>query len=181
MAPLPQPSPAFISRKQKILEQLSVPDESYTDLSPKGSVDVGIRDLIAEVNAIDGLVTTSSCAGRVSVFLEGVKREDGGRDGQIATPGGKGAGGQWLFVSHDPVKDGSEDGEDWPEVFGLNGRGDSGEGGKKRLIHFKFEPMVRTFTEVATCRACAPLTTHIRFYMCTLHRHNTRSLYSVAP
>ncbi|KAK0387771.1 hypothetical protein NLU13_4016 [Sarocladium strictum] len=142
MAPLPQPSPAFISRKQKILEQLSVPDESYTDLSPKGSVDVGIRDLIAEVNAIDGLVTTSSCAGRVSVFLEGVKREDGGRDGQIATPGGKGAGGQWLFVSHDPVKDGSEDGEDWPEVFGLNGRGDSGEGGKKRLIHFKFEPMI---------------------------------------
>jgi|SRR5688572_17224443 tRNA wybutosine-synthesizing protein 3 len=144
MSYLPQPSVAFISKKDKILEQLSVPDESYTDLSPKGSVDVGIRDLIAEVNAIDGLVTTSSCAGRVSVFLEGVKREDGGRDGQVATPGGKGAGGQWLFVSHEPVKEASEEGENWSEIFGLTGRGEDGEGEKKRLIHFKFEPMVST-------------------------------------
>jgi tRNA wybutosine-synthesizing protein 3 len=139
MHSFPSPSELFRSKKSKILEQLSVPDASYTDLSPKGSVDVGIRDLIAEINAIDGLVTTSSCAGRISVFLEGVKREDGGRDGQVATPGGKGAGGQWLFVSHDPVKRGEENTGDWGKVFGLQEKGDS-EG--KRLIHFKFEPMV---------------------------------------
>ncbi|ROW13760.1 hypothetical protein VPNG_03552 [Cytospora leucostoma] len=74
-APIP---PSFTRRKAAILEQLSVPDEDYSDLSPKGTVDAGIRDLIDEINALDGLVTTSSCAGRVSVFLEGRR---GGRKG----------------------------------------------------------------------------------------------------
>jgi tRNA wybutosine-synthesizing protein 3 len=142
MSHLPRPSAAFISKKAKILEQLDVPDESYTDLSPKGSVDVGIRDLINEVNAIDGLVTTSSCGGRVSVFLEGIKRDDGGRDGQVATPGGKGAGGAWLFVSHDPVKEGNEETQDWSDIFCLKNNGEDAEGKSRRLIHFKFEPMV---------------------------------------
>lgn len=72
-AQLPPAPQNFARKKTVILEQLAVPDDSYTDLSPKGSVDVGIRDLIDEINAIDGLVTTSSCAGRVSVFLEGHK------------------------------------------------------------------------------------------------------------
>jgi tRNA wybutosine-synthesizing protein 3 len=66
--------PGFSSRKSKILANLSLPDAEYTDLSPKGSVDEGIRDLIRDINAIDGLVTTSSCAGRVSVFVEGRKK-----------------------------------------------------------------------------------------------------------
>jgi tRNA wybutosine-synthesizing protein 3 len=67
--------PGFISRKRKILTDLSVPDAEYTDLSPKGSVDEGIRDLIRDINALEGLVTTSSCAGRVSVFVEGSKKQ----------------------------------------------------------------------------------------------------------
>ncbi|KAK7715312.1 hypothetical protein SLS64_004011 [Diaporthe eres] len=67
-APIP---PSFARRKEAILAQLAVPDDEYTDLSPKGTVDAGIRDLIDEINGLDGLVTTSSCAGRVSVFLEG--------------------------------------------------------------------------------------------------------------
>lgn len=50
----------FESRKRKILADLSVPDTEYTDLSPKGSVDEGIRDLIRDINALPGLVTTSS-------------------------------------------------------------------------------------------------------------------------
>ncbi|KAL1970337.1 hypothetical protein VTN77DRAFT_5497 [Rasamsonia byssochlamydoides] len=66
--------PGFLSRKRKILADLSVPDDQYTDLSPKGSVDEGIRELIRDVNALEGLVTTSSCAGRVSVFVEGSKK-----------------------------------------------------------------------------------------------------------
>ncbi|EED19343.1 DUF207 domain protein [Talaromyces stipitatus ATCC 10500] len=66
--------PGFVARKSKILSDLSVPDAEYTDLSPKGSVDEGIRDLIRDINALDGLVTTSSCAGRVSVFVEGSKK-----------------------------------------------------------------------------------------------------------
>lgn len=63
--------PLFTTRKNKIIEELAIPDEDYTDLSPKGSVDLGVRDLIRDINALPGLVTTSSCAGRISVFLEG--------------------------------------------------------------------------------------------------------------
>lgn len=66
---------SFEATKAKILSALAVPDIEYSDLSPKGSVDVRIRDLIAEINLIEGLVTTSSCAGRVSVYVEGVKKE----------------------------------------------------------------------------------------------------------
>lgn len=102
---------------------------------------MGIRALLAALNARDGLVTTSSCAGRVSVYLEGRKKgseeeEDGVRG--TAAVGGKG-GGEWLFVSHDPLGEG----EGWRGVFGLEGDEGKGEGrGEGRLIHFKFEPMV---------------------------------------
>ncbi|PLN78555.1 hypothetical protein BDW42DRAFT_202027 [Aspergillus taichungensis] len=114
----------FESRKGKILADLSVPDAEYTDLSPKGSVDLAIRDLIREINVVPGLVTTSSCAGRISVFLEGRKKlkqtqqqqqqqpqtqEEGGPSRQFAPSGGKGAG-RWLFVSHDPLLEGGPEG-----------------------------------------------------------------------
>ncbi|KAF4822926.1 tRNA wybutosine-synthesizing protein 3 [Colletotrichum tropicale] len=172
-AQLPSPPAAFTARKHKILQQLSVPDAEYTDASPKGSVDVGIRELIGELNALDGFVTTSSCAGRVSVFLEGKRKQtssvqegddakDGSAEGEdtanalatIAGPGGKGGGGTWLYVSHDPVPGPhDEDGE----LLKLLGLVDEAEGRKvgvgeagstqsgrrtRRLIHFKFEPMI---------------------------------------
>lgn len=57
----------FDARKNKILEELSLPE--YTDRSPKGSVDEGIRDLIRDIKALLGLVTTGSCGGYISVFL----------------------------------------------------------------------------------------------------------------
>ena len=128
--PLPQ---FFLAKKKIILDQLSVPVSEYDDLSPKGSVDEGIRDLIDEINQIGGCVTTSSCSGRVSVFLEGRRhadgegpddqvKEGGERGNEIATQdeaqgsgnesgvrettagvGGKGGGGRWLYVSHDEV------------------------------------------------------------------------------
>lgn len=103
---LPPVSLLFERKKAAIISSLSTPDEDYTDLSPKGSVDAGIRSLIDQINNIDGVVTTSSCAGRISVFLEGVKKDAlQGHDPneQTTVPGGKGMGGKWLFVSHDPV------------------------------------------------------------------------------
>ncbi|RFU35011.1 hypothetical protein B7463_g1337, partial [Scytalidium lignicola] len=119
---MPPPSATFNVKKSTILNQLSVPASSYDDLSPKGSIDAGIRDLIDEINAVDGFVTTSSCSGRVAVFLEGERRrdqdeqertvdnervgEDEGEDEETRTKagvGGKGGGGRWLFVSHDAV------------------------------------------------------------------------------
>lgn len=80
-------TPGFVARKSKILSDLSVPDAEYTDLSPKGSVDEGIRDLIRGINALDGLVTTSSCAGRVSIFVEGSKKTNKKRTTDTAAAG----------------------------------------------------------------------------------------------
>ena len=61
----------FVNKKQRILEELAMPEDEYSDKSPKGSVDEGVRELIDLVNGNEGWVTTSSCAGRVSVFVEG--------------------------------------------------------------------------------------------------------------
>lgn len=148
----------FNDRKAKILQQLAVPDADYSDASPKGSVDEGIRPLLEHVNAAEGFVTTSSCAGRVSVFVEGRKvaatpasegepdAAGGGAAERLAGVGGKGGGGTWLYVSHDPHTRVGEDNVDWVEELKLgSSRGASqdcrGAFGK-RLIHFKFEPMV---------------------------------------
>ncbi|KAM3438033.1 hypothetical protein MY4824_003480 [Beauveria thailandica] len=185
-SPLPSPGPAFEARKLKILEQLAVPDAEYSDASPKGTVDVGIRPLLAEINAEAGFVTTSSCAGRVSVFVEGRKTAattttttatedgyddvtDGGVTEQsdglgsiqpavaaltVAGLGGKGGGGTWLYVSHDPHPlAGQGVAVDWAKELGITGEQEDallmdttgGSGGcnlEHRLIHFKFEPMI---------------------------------------
>ena len=139
--------PAFTERKKKILDQLAIPDTEYTDASPKGSVDEGIRDLIDEINQQSGFVTTSSCAGRVSVFLEGRRVADAkNEDERVAGVGGKGAGGAWLFVSHDPVPDKGNRVTDWSSLFGLEDSATTHDGAaaakERRLIHFKFEAMV---------------------------------------
>lgn len=201
--PIPK---TFTQRKCRILSALGVPDEEYTDLSPKGTVDAGIRDLIDELNRVEGFVTTSSCAGRVSVFLEGRKVREGGGDvgsGGVPGPdgggelpghyvadleegealadresegrgvvdgsgigserntvagfGGKGGGGRWLFVSHDPIEaTGKLDSEpnivaallgiEEPIFSGVEGSSaEEMTGQGSRLIHFKFEPMVCSF------------------------------------
>lgn len=121
----------FQDRKAKILQDLSIPDDQYEDLSPKGSVDEGIKYLISEINGLPDYVTTSSCAGRVAVYLEGAK-------------GAKG-GGRWLFTSHDllepPVKDGESG---LKAMFGLSDEASSAplEAEGVRFVHFKSEPMV---------------------------------------
>ncbi|BDD61564.1 hypothetical protein MAP00_006603 [Monascus purpureus] len=149
----------FESRKRRILDDLSVPDAEYTDLSPKGSVDEGIRDLIRDINALPGLVTTSSCAGRISVFLEGKKKQNHEpqqqQQRQFAPSGGKGTG-RWLYVSHEPLER-PESGKDVTtlhELFGLVPDADSGAGSRgkipkliedghaPRLVRFHFEPMI---------------------------------------
>lgn len=168
---LPAPPQSFINQKKDILAKLSVPLEEYKDRSPKGSVDVGIRELIDEINEFEGCVTTSSCAGRVSVFLEGRKGiststglddEDGGEDAEevrestsakTASIGGKGAGGRWLYVSHDPlavdILESRERSRTLHELLGMTRDPTSafqmGSGDKPsdvRWVRLKFEPMV---------------------------------------
>lgn len=152
-------SDSFESRKRKILADLSIPDEEYTDLSPKGSVDEGIRDLIRDINGLPGLVTTSSCAGRISVFLEGRKKQTQQQQQQqeqrqFVPFGGKGAG-RWLYVSHDPLK--NDESKSLHEMFGLvPGDGkppklQGEEGQALRLVRFHFDPMVRSEKNIIFC------------------------------
>lgn len=165
MFPVP---PNFTLKKEKILAALAAPSHSYSDLSPKGSVDVDIKDLIDRINTLDGIVTTSSCAGRISVFLEGTKLraqcDDGVVGGEeeeeifnesaITGPvGGKGRGGRWLFVSHDPIEIPLQtEVERGPlsTLFGLTSPSSSSfvaqpilhNPSQSRLVRFQFEPMV---------------------------------------
>lgn len=154
--------PNFTAKKEAILASLAVAEPLYTDLSPKGSVDEAIRPLIERVNALEGVVTTSSCAGRVSVFLEGIKhanheenRDDaqnshGESRGQAAVPGGKGMGGRWLFVSHSPVHF-PTGGDSIARRLGMYDQDKlydeqnpiEFEQDQVRLVRFQFEPMVR--------------------------------------
>ncbi|KAH7075610.1 methyltransferase TYW3-domain-containing protein [Paraphoma chrysanthemicola] len=141
----------FETRKQSILAQLEAPDGDYHDLSPKGSVDEPIRDLISEINSFYGLVTTSSCSGRISVFLEGRKANTGDSCSEEQTesragPGGKGGGGAWLYISHDPVK-GTDvtTASTYTSLFGLQDAASEDDrlaSVKSRYIHLKFEPMI---------------------------------------
>lgn len=128
---------AFAAKKAQILQSLSQSAEDYSDLSPKGSVDEPIRELINEINAYDDLVTTSSCSGRISVFLEG---SGSGGKGSASSDSKKGS---WLFVSHQPLPTR----QDWHETFHLQRCEDEVQivksaGSPQRLIHIKFEPMI---------------------------------------
>lgn len=165
---MPPKQTVFSAKKQKILQELNRPEEEYTDLSPIGAVDPNIRQLVNQINEAEGYVTTSSCAGRISVFLEGAgnvkidhgNHHDGNDDdhdtgntniSSSSSQQGKG-GGKWLFVSHDPVNlTGLEEEGKLLELFQLsNGNAENSFSAaaapppqvKVRFVHFKFEPMV---------------------------------------
>ena len=135
-------------------------------------------------------MTTSSCAGRVSVFLEGRKKSNGkdqawrgeakgcgtdegvtdgvdeddssggvrnggairedGQKGkrQKSVPGGKGSGGRWLFVSHEPLDGGVMRRQGLSKAFGIDVSETEGKGASNsmtsqlRFVRFQFEPMV---------------------------------------
>lgn len=130
---------------------------------------MGIRDLIDEINGAEGWVTTSSCAGRVSVFMEGAREggltatadienkekegedemananADGVEPRTTAKAGGKGGGGRWLFVSHDPVDLRSISTKSLIEKLGMSTvvtPNSIVRNSDRRFVHFKFEPMV---------------------------------------
>ncbi|KAL8848919.1 MAG: hypothetical protein Q9221_006077 [Calogaya cf. arnoldii] len=179
-SPPPPIPPSFHTLKSRILTSLSAPNESYTDASPKGTLDTAIVPLIERLSKLDGVVSTSSCAGRVSVFLEGRKNKEectenatgnrevaddeerGGRVEKRSVPGGKGLGGRWLFVSHEPLaippddanaKDEEASGDGLMKLFGLSrhdaakrnedrGARRSNDTKNARFARFAFEPMI---------------------------------------
>ena len=159
---------AFTRKKRSILEKLAAPDNEYTDRSFKGTIDEPISDLIDEINAYDGLVTTSSCSGRISVFLEGKshleqKESDDTNDREnddanaITTPLDQTRkrnrkAGKWLYMNHAPLDvqsaSSTYNSSHFHDLFGLksvqHGSGNVPELSPKstRFVHFKFEPMV---------------------------------------
>ncbi|KAJ3188246.1 hypothetical protein HDU85_005396 [Gaertneriomyces sp. JEL0708] len=75
------------------------------DKSPKGSIDEHAKPLLGAINQCQDLVTTSSCSGRIAVYvdaspnnLEKVRK-----------------GGVWLSVSHDPLP--NESSSLWQALF----------------------------------------------------------------
>lgn len=97
--PKPRNDP-FGQKKRHVLAQVALTDKDHPDASPKGTIDEHLLPLIRLINSHPDMFTTSSCSGRVSVFLEGDKSAQG-----FDKIGGKGAGGKWLFVTHDPELD----------------------------------------------------------------------------
>ncbi|KAI1617780.1 DUF207 domain-containing protein [Exophiala viscosa] len=181
----------FTAKKSEILSILGRSEDNYADQSPKGTVDEQIRDLIDEVNAYDGLVTTSSCAGRVAVFVEGPKSNGQDRpqpddapsdqsefDGRAdeaeskvtattisTSPGGKG-GGRWLYVSHDPVHSLQHD----------NGHSDaldeSANSAGTFTQLFNLSPMSDKFQPTSSSTAASsPRLIHLSFSPLILHIH----------
>ena len=146
----------FKSKKHHILGQLHKPDTEYQDLSPKGSVDSEIRELVQQLNDLPGFVTTSSCAGRVAVYLEGAGKAstnsvpgeasfaDAGNSATVSK-GGKG-GGRWLFNSHTPVRldEFSEAGSIYAKLgfVGTTEISFPSPDAAVRFVHLKFEPMI---------------------------------------
>lgn len=87
---------SFDQKKKSILMEISTNGPENLDASPKGTIDEFCIPIIDLINSHKDMVTTSSCSGRVSVFLEGVKSAD---STSIVS---KGNHGRWLFVTHDP-------------------------------------------------------------------------------
>jgi tRNA wybutosine-synthesizing protein 3 len=152
---------SFAQKKREILRQLSIPDDAYDDLSPKGSVDAEIRDFVDEINKYEGLVTTSSCSGRISVFLEGHKssksvedntmadapntsKDENAERQNVASDGGKGGGGRWLYVSHQSLESSGLNRSQLLDLFGLRKSANTTPftTSQTRFIHLKFEPMI---------------------------------------
>lgn len=122
---------AFDQKKAYILQEIA---SDVTDASPKGTIDEPCWPIIQTINSHPDMVTTSSCSGRVSVFLEGVKQSETVN----RSIGAKGHEGKWLFVTHDP----SELSE-WykPLKFEYTSSGFQ-TGASTRYILFKFEPLI---------------------------------------
>ena len=81
---------AFARRKADTLAELAI---DGGDFSRAGHVDERARPVVALVNRHPDFFTTSSCAGRVSVFA----------DPTTATRAAGMKGGEWVYVNHDPA------------------------------------------------------------------------------
>ncbi|KAG0336845.1 hypothetical protein BG000_006090 [Podila horticola] len=193
----------FHSRKKAILIALN---SDTPDKSPKGYVDEPLLPLIVLINTHADYVTTSSCSGRICTYLEGLDEgttensEEG--DNNISNteeeeeePKGfdentslaaveaskRAKGGQWLYVSHDPVElpVDQEEGSNnrWiidtlfgPEAHRVVTMEEQKHAqqiktlgmARSQLVYFKFEPMI-LHIEASTPTAAKQFLNHSLF------------------
>ena len=123
---------SFDQKKKSILLEISSNSPDNLDASPKGTIDEYCLPIINTINSHGDMVTTSSCSGRVSIFLEGVKTNNS------TSVVAKGHEGRWLFVTHEPNDlnnwydsiDFKYDTSNFPKDF------------SSRSILYKFEPLI---------------------------------------
>lgn len=121
---------AFDQKKAFILELMGENSIDAPDASPKGTIDTLCLPIIDVINSHSDMVTTSLCSGRVSVFLEGVKK--------VKTQiGAKGNEGRWLFVTHHP-----EELKNWYDKVDFLYEEPGPTDDSQRYILFKFEPLI---------------------------------------
>lgn len=125
---------SFDQKKAWILQDIAHTLSGAKDASPKGSIDELCLPIMDTINGHDDMVTTSSCSGRVSVFLEGHKLKE-----DHVKVGAKGDGGRWLYVTHD--KD-TLNGWYRQPIFHYNHVDASTLDEKVRYVLFKFEPLI---------------------------------------
>lgn len=123
----------FDQKKLAILQEISATLADAPDASPKGSIDEACIPIMNLINGNKDMVTTSSCSGRVSVFLEGVKNVGQG-DMKI---GSKGNDGKWIFVTHQP-----QDLPDWYDSIDFEFGNSYETDVNTRYILYKFEPLI---------------------------------------
>ena len=88
----------FLKRKADIL---AVIGDGEGDKSVKGSVDAPIRELVNLINRHESFVTTSSCSGRIAVFLQ--SNSVGDSEGTPSSSKKKRGEGGWVLVRHRKV------------------------------------------------------------------------------
>ncbi|CUM65464.1 uncharacterized protein PRCAT00003104001 [Priceomyces carsonii] len=123
----------FDQKKNVILKEILSSGSDNPDASPKGTIDQFCIPIIDLINSKKDFVTTSSCSGRLSVFLEGIKIGD--------KIGAKGNQGRWIFVSHDPKEI-----TNWYDSIDFEYSGEKQlhmlVNSSSRYILYKFEPLI---------------------------------------
>lgn len=144
----------FEQKKKHILQQIELTDEDHHDASPKGTIDAPLLPLIHLINENKDMFTTSSCSGRVSVFLEGdrIIAKSGNQENNTDNTsddktvrekiGGKGAGGKWLFVTHNPDDLQTENWLNKIKHYQEDYYSDTDVQVTKRYLLYKFEAMI---------------------------------------
>lgn len=144
----------FHGRKEHIVSSLvEYLDPERRDKSPKGFIDAPILDLMHVINSHPDYYTTSSCSGRVAMYCEGLEKDVEPTETDPNAIEKTTKGGQWLYVSHDPIAIPDTNINEWIVKLLFGNESDKVVFDNERpadilhrqLIYFKFEPLVSVY------------------------------------